>query len=148
MAQHAQLRVDTNPETYFCNPSSPWQCGTNEITNGLLRQYFPKGTDISKHSRADLEAVAKTLNTRPRKTLGKLLQKRLTFSYHHFRNVLHQPVEFAQYASGGFRTALHANGIYQSVLGKGNCYDNAVVESFFAALKTEEVEGADYQTRQ
>lgn len=70
MAQHAQLRIDTGLEIYFCNPQSPWQRGSNENTNGLLRQYFPKGTDLSQHGAEELSAVAQALNTRPRKTLA------------------------------------------------------------------------------
>ncbi len=70
MSQHARLRIDTGLPVYFCDPHSPWQRGTNESTNGLLRQYFPKGTDLSAHSANDLAAVATALNTRPRKTLG------------------------------------------------------------------------------
>jgi hypothetical protein len=70
MAEHAQLRIDTGVEIYFCHPQSPWQRGTNENTNGLLRQYFPRGTDLSRHSPDELAAVALALNTRPRKTLG------------------------------------------------------------------------------
>jgi IS30 family transposase len=70
MAQHAQLRIDTGLEIYFCDPQSPWQRGSNENTNGLLRQYFPKGTDLSQHAAEELSAVANALNTRPRKTLG------------------------------------------------------------------------------
>jgi transposase InsO family protein len=70
MARHAELRIDTGLEVYFCDPYSPWQRGTNENTNGLLRQYFPKGTDLSRHGAAELEAVAAALNGRPRKTLG------------------------------------------------------------------------------
>lgn len=70
MSQHAQLSIDTGLQVYFCDPRSPWQRGTNENTNGLLRQYFPKGTDLSIHRVSDLEAVALALNTRPRKTLG------------------------------------------------------------------------------
>ncbi len=69
-AYHAQLRIDADLPVYFCDPHSPWQRATNENTNGLLRQYFPKGTDLARHGASDLDAVATTLNSRPRKTLG------------------------------------------------------------------------------
>ena len=70
MAQHARLKIDAGVQVYFCDPQSPWQRGTNENTNGLLRQYFPKGTDLSVHSAEEIAAVAAALNARPRKTLG------------------------------------------------------------------------------
>ncbi len=70
MTGHAQLRIDTGVAVHFCDPHSPWQRGTNENTNGLLRQHFPKGTDLGAHGVDDLAAVAAALNTRPRKTLG------------------------------------------------------------------------------
>jgi IS30 family transposase len=70
MVQHAQFSVDTGVEVYFCDPHSPWQRGTNENTNGLLRQYFPKGTSLKPFSAAYLDAVAEELNARPRKTLA------------------------------------------------------------------------------
>lgn len=69
MAHHAQLSVNAGIQVYFCDPRSPWQRGSNENTNGLLRQYFPKGTDLSQHSAHDLAAIAAALNARPRKTL-------------------------------------------------------------------------------
>jgi IS30 family transposase len=70
MAQHKELKVATDVQVYFCDPRSPWQRGTNENTNLLLRQYFPKGTDLSPISQAQLDQVSLRLNQRPRKTLG------------------------------------------------------------------------------
>ena len=70
MAEHVRFKVDTDIDVFFCDPHSPWQRGSNENTNGLLRQYFPKGSDLSEHGRARLDAVARELNTRPRQSLN------------------------------------------------------------------------------
>jgi IS30 family transposase len=70
MAHHERFSVDTGVSVYFCDPRSPWQRGSNENTNGLLRQYFPKRSDPRAHTQADLDAVAAELNDRPRQTLG------------------------------------------------------------------------------
>ena len=70
MAEHARFSVDTGVDVYFCDPRSTWQRGSNENTNGLLRQYMPKGTSLRSLTEADLDAIADSLNNRPRQTLG------------------------------------------------------------------------------
>jgi IS30 family transposase len=70
MARHKEIKVDTGVQVYFCDPHAPWQRGSNENTNRLLRQFLPRGTDLTQHSRADLSQIARLMNDRPRKTLG------------------------------------------------------------------------------
>ena len=100
MAQHARLKIEAGVRVYFCDPHSPWQRGTNENTNGLLRQYFPKGTDLSMHSANEIAARGRhaTPTRGPeRRLIGRHPQRRLTgFSYQPTKIALRRPLESAQ----------------------------------------------------
>lgn len=112
MAQHALLKIDAGVQVYFCDPQSPWQRGTNENTNGLLRQYFPKGTDLSAHSAEEIAAVAVALNSRPRKRwAGKHPRRRLTSGCGRSkRSVLRRPFESAHNSGQTLRSGRHHDG--------------------------------------
>jgi transposase InsO family protein len=122
MALHARLKIDAGVQVYFCDPHSPWQRGTNENTNGLLRQYFPKGTRSQMHSAEEIAGVAATPNARPRKTLA-----------------WKTPAESARYVSEIYRTLLIAHGLVGSMSRRDNPYDNAKAENFMKTLKVEAV---------
>jgi transposase InsO family protein len=140
MAQHAQLRIETGLAIYFCDPHSPWQRGTNENTNGLLRQYFPKGTDLSNYSAGGLAAVAAALNSRPRKTLGwrtpaEALDDLLQSGQH--GSVATTPFEPGQYLSIRYTERLAEAGAVTSVGSRGDSFDNALAQTIIGLYKTE-----------
>jgi hypothetical protein len=150
LAQHAQLRIDTGLQVFFCDPHSPWQRGTNENTNGLLRQYFPKGTDLSKHSAGDLRC-RHCPHSRPRKTLAWKPPPRPSTSYCRTRQqqpVLRRPLEPKQYTSLAFGRRLQQAGLVASRGSIGDALDNAVAESFFATLECELLDRYHWPTRQ
>jgi transposase, IS30 family len=104
MAHHKRFSMATDVAVYFCDPQSPWQRGTNENTNGLLRQYFPKGTDLSTVTQAQLNAISRRLTMRPRKTLGFMTRAGETRD-HHCTDRLHLP-GFQSGISGDRRTLM------------------------------------------
>ena len=137
MSAHTAFKVETGIPVFFADPQSPWQRGTNENTNGLLRQYFPKGTDLSRWSTEETQAVAHALNTGPeRHSVGRLRPKPSTSTYCcSNKPVLLPPVESGQFRSHAFVRALREADLNGSMGRVGACADNAAMESFFSLLQ-------------
>ena len=150
LSGHAQFTLDTGTRVFFADPHSPWQRPTNENMNGLLRQYFPKGTDLWRWSAEDLEAVALAINNRPaRSSAGRPRPKCSRNSYARPRSpVLQRPVELTQYTSWAFGQRLRAAGLLGSMGSVGDCYDNSLMESFFGSLQLELLDTQAWTTRQ
>lgn len=129
LSQHAQLRIDTALAIYFCDPRSPWRRGTNENTNGLLRQYFPKGTDIGRYAEHELDAGATTLNSTAdliKHLTGRpWLRRSISYYAWHNKPVLRRLLEPKQYASRKYRRLLKAHAMVCSMSRRANCWNNA-----------------------
>jgi hypothetical protein len=124
LAEHAQLSIDTGVQVYFADPHSPWQRGTNENTDGRLRQYFPKGTDLSRWDAEEIEAVAMALSNRPRKTLNwRRPAEALNDHLHRFNQpVLRRPIEPG--LSAGIGVTCHAGRAFRVTPGHLQCVEH------------------------
>jgi transposase InsO family protein len=149
LSAHAQFAMQSGTRVFLADPHSPWQRPTNENTNGLLRQYFPKGTDLSRWSAEDLEAIAHTTIGPARSSAGRPPPKSSRSNYARFNNlVLHRPVELTQFRSRKFVRALDRHRMAGSIGTAGAAGDNAAMESFFSLLQKNVLDRRTWTTRE